>query len=161
MIPDTRSTDLFGNPVRDRKGLRGRPALEISPEDRDVVEAALVRGWTNERAARAVGISVASLKRHFGAALRRRDEARDRMEAMLTATLARKAAEGNVPAIRQLREIMEKDAMLARKSDMKRRQAEAEAAGLSMGKKAARQAAAEQAATEDDGWSDLLGERMH
>lgn len=155
-IDDCRAVDLFGNPVRSRKGQRGRPPLEISSEDRDVVEAALVRGWSNDRIAKSVGISLASLKRHFRAALAQRDAARDRMEVAVFAALARQGLEkGNVGALRQLRELMEKDVARLQQAEMNRRQSEADAKGVKMGKKEAAQQAAE-AALESDGWGDLL-----
>ncbi|MBB4207272.1 sigma-70 family RNA polymerase sigma factor [Roseinatronobacter bogoriensis] len=155
-IQDFRKTDLFGNPVRTRKGQRGRPSLEISAEDRDVVEAALVRGWSNERIAKAVGISVPSLKRHFRSALAKRDAARDRMEAALFSALARQGIDkGNVGALRQLRELLDKDMARAQQAEMHRRQSEADSAGVKLGKKEAAQQAAE-AALQSEGWGDLL-----
>jgi hypothetical protein len=60
---DHRETDLFGQPVRPNKGRRGRPALQVTNEGRDMLEMACARGWPNARIAEAVGISVPSLKR--------------------------------------------------------------------------------------------------
>ena len=163
-IRDVREFDLFGNPARARKGERGRPPLEISSEDRDVVEAALVRGWSNERIAKAVGISVASLKRHFRAALAKRDAARDRMEAAVFATLARQGIEkGNVGALRRIMELMERDVARTRDVEMNRLQREAETKGVKLGKKEAQQQAAQKIVTESSLWGDDLkpGEGMH
>lgn len=125
-----------------------------------MVEAALVRGWTNERIARAVGISVPSLKRHFGPALQLRDQARERMELAAFAKLAREAIEnGNMSAMRQLREAMERDALTRQKAEFERRQREAEERGIGgqakTGKKAAAEAAAKDA-LQDNEWGDLL-----
>jgi hypothetical protein len=58
---DHRETDLFGQPVRPNKGRRGRPALQVTNEGRDMLEMACARGWPNARIAEAVGISVPSL----------------------------------------------------------------------------------------------------
>lgn len=134
-----------------------------------MVEAALVRGWSNERIARAVGISVPSLKRHFRAALDLRDQARERMELAAFAAMAREAIEGrNMSAMRQLREAMERDVMARQKAEFARQQREAEDRGIAtegkVGKKAAAQAAAEEAMQADDGWGGLLsppGKGMH
>ena len=110
---DHRATDLFGNPVRSNKGQRGRPALEITQEDRDAVEAALVKGYTNQRICQAVGISLPSLKRHFRAALQKRDQARDRLELALFVAMARAAIEDRKPAAAtKLLEMMRRDEML-------------------------------------------------
>jgi AcrR family transcriptional regulator len=95
---DHRATDLFGNPVRPNKGRRGRPALEITPEDRDAVEAALVKGYSNQKICEAVGISLPSLKRHFRSSLQQRDRARDRLKLALFAAMARAAIEERKPA---------------------------------------------------------------
>jgi hypothetical protein len=154
---DDRETDLFGNPVRARHGRRGRPPLQLGPEDRDKVEAALARGWSAQRTADAVGISLASLKRYFRAELKERDVMRDRLELAANAKLIRAALEGNMTAMKQLRELMDRDALQGRKRDMEEKQREADAAGLGMGKKEAAQRAAEKA-IKDDGWDDLLGQ---
>ena len=159
---DSRDTDLFGKPVRPSKGRRGRPCLEVDSEDRDMVEAALARGWTVERIAKVLGISPASLKRHFRAELDKREVARDRLELAAFRKLARDAIEGgNASAMRQLREIMAQDALRSNRAEIERRQKEAEAHGIGMaggagatkGKKAQAQAEAEAAA---DGWGGLL-----
>lgn len=153
---DDRPTDLFGNPVRASKGARGRPALEISDHDRDMVEAALARGWSNQRMADAVGMSTASLKRYFRAALKQRDSMRDKLELAANAKLIRAAIkDGNMSAMKQLREMLDRDGLTRRKQTLEAQQREAEAAGLGLGKKEAAQRAAENA-LESDGWGDLL-----
>lgn len=112
-ITDLRTTDLFGNPVRPNKGKRGRPALEISQEDRDAVEAALVKGYSNQRICEALGISLPSLKRHFRPALQMRDQARDRLKLALFAAMARAAIEERKPAAAtKLLEMMRQDELL-------------------------------------------------
>lgn len=157
-FPDDRTTDLFGNPVRESHGKRGRPPLQLGPEERDRVEAALARGWSSQRIANAVGISLASLKRYFRAELRERDVMRDRLELAANARLIRAAIEdGNMTAMKQLRELMERDALAGKKRRIDEQQREAQEAGVGMGKKAAQQKAAEQAA-QDEEWGDLLGQ---
>ena len=152
---DDRDRDLFGNPVRANRGRPGRPALEVTAEDRDAVEAALVRGWSNERIARAVGISPASLKRYFRAALHHRDVAREKMELAMFATVARQAMAGNMSAVKQLRDMMHGDQLARSSAEMRKIQAEAEARGVGLGKKEAAQMGA-QAASQSDEWGDLL-----
>lgn len=153
---DDRVTDLFGHPVRDNVGARGRPPLQISEQDRDMVEAALARGWSNQRIAETVGISTASLKRYFRSALQQRDIARDKLELAANARLIRAALEdGNMSAMKQLRELLDRDGLTRQKRKLEEQQQEAQAAGLGIGKKEAAQRAAEQAATSDD-WGDLL-----
>lgn len=159
---DDRDTDLFGNPVRDNHGRRGRPPLQLTNEHRDMVQAALARGWGAQRIADAVGISLASLKRYFRAELKERDVMRDRMELAANARLIRAAIDdGNMTAMRQLRELMEKDLLAGQKRRLKEQQDEQREAGLGMGKKEAAQRQAEEA-VKDDGWGGLLDapERM-
>lgn len=157
-FPDDRATDLFGNPVRERHGQRGRPPLQLGAEERDRVEAALARGWSGQRIANAVGISLASLKRYFRAELKERDIMRDRLELAANARLIRAAIEdGNMTAMKQLREMMDRDALAGKKRQIDEQQREAQQAGIGMGKKEAAQRAAEKA-TQDDGWDDLLGQ---
>jgi len=153
---DGRATDLFGHPVRDNHGRRGRPPLQLTDEHRDMVQAALARGWSGQRIANAVGISLASLKRYFRAELRERDVMRDRLELAANARLIRAALEGgNMTAMKQLRELMEKDLLAGQKRRIEERQREQRDAGIGMGKKEAAQKEAEQALN-DDGWGDLL-----
>ena len=156
-FPDTRVTDLFGNPVRESYGRRGRPPLQLGAEERDQVEAALARGWSPSRIANAVGISLASLKRYFRAELKQRDVMRDRLELAANARLIRAAIDGNMTAMKQLRELMDRDALAGQKRRMDEMQRESQEAGLGMGKKEAAQRAAEKA-VQDDGWDDLLSQ---
>lgn len=110
---DDRVTDLFGNPVRPNKGQRGRPSLEITQEDRDHVEAALVKGYTNQRICEVIGISLPSLKRHFRASLIKRDNARARLELALFSSMARAAIEGQKPAAAtKVLEMMRRDELI-------------------------------------------------
>jgi len=153
---DDRETDLFGNPVRANHGKRGRPPLQITSEHRDMVQAALARGWGGQRIADALGISLASLKRYFRPELRERDVMRDRMELAANATLIRAAIEdGNMTAMKQLRELMDRDALTRRKVELARMQAEQTEAGVGLGKKELAQREAENALN-DEGWGDLL-----
>lgn len=154
---DDRETDLFGNPVRENHGRRGRPPLQLGKEHRDQVEAALARGWGSQRIADAVGISLASLKRYFRAELKVRDIMRDRLELAANAKLIRAAIEdGNMTAMKQLRELMDRDVLATRKQKLDEQQRQAREAGLGMGKKEAAQRAAENAAKDGDDWGDLL-----
>ena len=120
-----------------------------------MVEAALARGWGNERIARTVGISPASLKRHFRAELAARDAATDRLDLAMFSTTARKAIEGDMGAMRGS---CGRCATRTSSAAMRRRHAEIQASGKGKptGKKAAAQAAAAEAPAVDSGWGDLL-----
>lgn len=109
-MTDGRETDLFGNPVRPRKGLRGRPVKEMSGKDLDMLEAGLMKGWSNQRIADVLGVSLSTLKRNFGPLLKERGEIPDRLQLALFSATVRKAIEkGDMGAIRQLRQMMTED----------------------------------------------------
>ena len=101
--------DLFGNPVRPSKGERGRPAYEATEKDRNKVKLLLALGWSNQRIANAVAISLATLKRYFRAELKVRDQMRDRLEARRLEQAMELALAGNVGAMRQLDRLIEKN----------------------------------------------------
>lgn len=115
-MDDLRETDLFGNPVRARKGQRGRPPKELTEKDLDMLEAGLMQGWTAARIAKALNIGLSTLKRNFGPMLRMAGQMPDRLELLLFATAVRKSLEGDMGAIRQVRQM---------KADNERRLAEA------------------------------------
>lgn len=109
--------DLFGNPVRDRHGQRGRPAFQVTDRNRNKVKLLLALGWNNERVANAVECSLATLKRYFRAELKVRDQMRDRLEAERLMSVAEQAAAGNIGAHRVLGNLIDRnDRMNAERS---------------------------------------------
>lgn len=153
---DHRDTDLFGNPVRARKGLRGRPPVELTAKDLDMLEAALMQGWSNQRTAKVLGVGVSTLKRKFGPLLKQRDQLPDRLSLVLFATAVRKAVEGqDMGAVRQVRQMIADNE--ARLADARMRTADDAPSEEKLGKKEAARRAAEEAAAGDGGaWGDLL-----
>ncbi|WP_143595013.1 hypothetical protein [Thioclava sp. DLFJ4-1] len=110
---DPRERDLFGNPVRAGKGRRGRPAKELTEKDVDMLEAGLMKGWSNQRLADVLGVGLSTLKRNFGPMLRERSEFPDRLKLALFASTVRKALEkGDMGAVRQLRQLIGEDEAL-------------------------------------------------
>lgn len=154
-MDDRRETDLFGNPVRARKGQRGRPPKELSSKDLDMLEAGLVQGWTNKRIASALDIGLSTLKRNFGPLLRVRDHAPDRLQLALFATTARKALEGDMGAVRQLRQLLAESEQKAAAARMSRAGEDAEEKDEPVGKKERARRAAEEVA--ESGGGDLWG----
>jgi hypothetical protein len=109
--------DLFGNPVRERHGQRGRPAFQVTDRNRNKVKLLLALGWGNERVANAIECSPATLKRHFGAELKARDQMRDRLEAERLMLAAEAAAAGNIGAHRVLGNLIDRnDRMVAERA---------------------------------------------
>lgn len=116
-MTDPRETDLFGNPVRVRKGMRGRPPKELTEKDLDALEAGLVRGWSRQRIADALDIGLSTLKRNFGPILSGAATAPDRLKLAIYAATVRKALGGDMGAVRQLRQMITED----ERADMERR----------------------------------------
>ncbi|UCI23692.1 AraC family transcriptional regulator [Mesorhizobium sp. B2-8-5] len=94
--------DLFGHPVREGFGNRGRPPYEPTEKDRNKVKLLLALGWANQRIANALGVSPATLKRYFRADMRERDAMRDRLDARRFEIALEQANAGNVTALREL-----------------------------------------------------------
>lgn len=103
--------DLFGDPVRDASGRRGRPAHRPSQENRNKVIMLLAMGWSNERIASALHISQPTLRRYYFSELKSRLIQRDRLDAHRMWVVTKAANEGNVGAMRL------QDQMLKRNDD--------------------------------------------
>lgn len=101
--------DLFGNPVRLGKGKRGRPPFEVTERIHNKVKLLLALGWSNDRVANAIEVSLATLKRYFRAELARRDMMRDRLDAERIMVVAEQAMDGNVGAARELQRLMDRN----------------------------------------------------
>jgi AraC-like DNA-binding protein len=99
--------DLFGHPIPDWKGKRGRPPYEPTEKDRNKIKLLLALGWSIERMANGVGISPATLKRYFRAELQVRSAMRDRLEARRFEIAMEQANAGNVAALKELGKMIE------------------------------------------------------
>jgi DNA invertase Pin-like site-specific DNA recombinase len=55
--------DLLGDPIPPNWGKRGRPPHIPTQENRNKIILLLAQGWTNERIAGAIGITLNTLKR--------------------------------------------------------------------------------------------------
>lgn len=108
-MDDPRDTDLFGNPVRKRRGLRGRPKKDLTAKDLDALEAGLARGWSRQRIAKALDIGLSTIKRNFGPLLSGSGTAPERLKLALYAATVRKALDGDVGAVRLMRQMIAED----------------------------------------------------
>lgn len=102
------SFDLFGNPVRVGKGMRGRPPFVPTEKDRNKVKLLLALGWVPGRVANALGVSLATLKRYFRAELSEREAMRDRLDARRIEVAAEAALAGNMAAMRIFEAMIER-----------------------------------------------------
>ncbi|KEP68432.1 hypothetical protein DL1_11890 [Thioclava dalianensis] len=78
-----------------------------------MLEAGLMKGWSNQRLSEVLGIGLSTLKRNFGPVLKGRGEMPDRLKLAIFAATVRKALEkGDMGAVRQLRQMMGEDEAL-------------------------------------------------
>jgi len=104
--------DLFGDPIPDNWGRRGRPAHIITRENRNKCLLLAALGWNNERIARALHITAPTLKRNYFRELRFRDEQRDRLDASLAMRLWKEVEAGNVAAMKEFRRLLERNDLM-------------------------------------------------
>lgn len=148
--------DLFGDPVPEGHGRRGRPAHVPTDRNRSKVSMLLAFGWSNERIANAIGITPPTLRKVYFRELKFRTEMRDRLDARIAEVLWTGVSEGNVAAIKEFRKVLERsDMMLAESALRPRRDQPAPTREPKLGKK---ETAVRDARTghEGTGWSTLL-----
>ncbi|RWM02111.1 MAG: AraC family transcriptional regulator [Mesorhizobium sp.] len=110
--------DLFGHPVREGFGNRGRPPYEPTEKDRNKVKLLLALGWANQRIANALGVSPATLKRYFRADMKERDAMRDRLDARRFEIAFEQANAGNVTALRELGAMIDRNDRMSIEASM-------------------------------------------
>lgn len=147
--------DLFGNPVIDRRGKAGRPSYVPNERDSNKIKLLLALGWTNERIAHAISLSVPTLRKHYFQLLKVRDYQRDMLDAARLAKLWDLFMSGNVGASKEFGRLLEKsDAMQADRA-FRGDDSSPEPRPERLGKKELAQIAAEEAEKSDD-WGDDL-----
>ncbi|QCP88107.1 hypothetical protein EYE35_21040 [Cereibacter sphaeroides] len=100
--------DLFGNPVEAGSGKPGRPRKSATLEDRNKVNMLLAVGWSNERIAAVMRMSLPTFRRVFLQELKIRPVARDMLDARRLELALTAAQAGNVGAMRQVDRLLEK-----------------------------------------------------
>ncbi|GAB5432191.1 MAG: hypothetical protein EpisKO_15610 [Epibacterium sp.] len=104
--------DLFGDPVRQSNGRRGRPKHVATQENRNKVMVLLAMGWGNDRIAAALHCSPPTLRKHYFSELKARDIQRDRFDAHRLMVTLEQANKGNVGAMRLLNQMVEKNDLM-------------------------------------------------
>jgi hypothetical protein len=104
--------DLFGDPIPERWGRRGRPQHIATLQNRNKVSMLLAFGWNNERIARALSITPPTLRKNYFRELKFREEMRDRMDARLAEKLWDQVEAGNVGAMREFRKFIEQNDLM-------------------------------------------------
>ena len=94
--------DLFGEVVPAGRGKRGRPAHQWTVENSNKINLLFATGHEPEDAARMLGISMPTLRKHYFFELERYDAARLRLKGKLLNGLMAEADKGNVAAAKEL-----------------------------------------------------------
>ncbi|OYR18937.1 hypothetical protein [Brucella thiophenivorans] len=101
--------DLFGQPVREGFGKKGRPPYAPSEKDRNKVKLLLALGWSISRIGNALDVSGKTIQRYFSLELKSRDGMRDRLDARRFEIAMDQANAGNVTALRELGAMIERN----------------------------------------------------
>jgi hypothetical protein len=104
--------DLFGEPVPDGWGGRGRPAHVASQQNRNRVSMLVALGWSNKRIAAALFVTLPTLRKHYFSELKFREVARDRLDATLATKLWDLFLAGNVAAGKEFRKLVERNDLM-------------------------------------------------
>jgi hypothetical protein len=147
--------DLFGDPIPQGRGARGRPKHVATTENRNKVKLLLALNWTNERIAAALCISQPTLRSNYFQELKLRDIQRDRLDARRFELAMREANKGNVAALKELGKMIEAEDRKKAVRDFDRTGDEEVLKPAKIGKKEAARLAAEQAGS-GGGWGDDL-----
>src|ERR1044072_9154116 len=92
---------LFGDPIPDNWGKRGRPQHVPTTENINKFTMLVASGWGNEHIATAMDITLPTLRRHYFSLIKRlRDTARARLDAAFQMHVWKEVQEGNVAAMR-------------------------------------------------------------
>lgn len=96
-----KSFDLFGDPIPDNWGKRGRPQHIPTTENINKVTMLVALGWGNERIATAMDIALPTFRKHYFSLVKRlRETARDRLDAAYALHLWKQVQDGNAGAMR-------------------------------------------------------------
>lgn len=105
--------DLLGDPVADNFGGRGRPPHMPTQQNRNRVSMLVGLGWSNERIAGALLVTLPTLRKHYFSELKLRGVARDRLDARLAMKLWEQVEVGNVGAMREFQKLLERNDLMA------------------------------------------------
>jgi hypothetical protein len=137
--------DLFGDLTTLPSGRRGRPSHRWSKSAADRVIMGLAMGYGDKEIAAGLGVSLPTLRKYYFSELKRRDMQRMRFELWRAETLAAKAADGDVGAMKELAKVMDR-----RDRHLLSEKLKEEGTDQPIGKKDARRKAAADAIDGDD-----------
>ncbi|QXZ79651.1 hypothetical protein [Rhizobium sp. L51/94] len=104
----TKSFDLFGDPIPEGFGKRGRPPHVVTAATKAKVILLMAIGRKDYEIALALGISEPTLRKNYREQLRSREEAKFKLEASRLLKLYEQVEEGNVAAIKEMGKVQER-----------------------------------------------------
>lgn len=111
--------DLFGDPVPENWGKRGRPQHIPTAENINKVTMLVALGWSNERVANSLNITLPTFRKHYFSLVKRlRDTARDRLDASFAMHLWKQVQDGNAGAMRLWLAFMERNDRMGAETEM-------------------------------------------
>jgi hypothetical protein len=116
--------DLFGDPVPANHGGRGRPQHVPTLENRNRVSVLLAAGWSNERIAGVLRVTLPTLRKHYFSELKFREVARDRLNAMLLTKAVEGVKDGKAASIKLCVQMIERNDLMTFGQATKPRHAE-------------------------------------
>ncbi|QAY77913.1 AraC family transcriptional regulator [Sphingosinicella sp. BN140058] len=150
--------DLFGDPVPEGFGRRGRPPHLVTDRNRNKVMLLLGLKWSPGRIAGALGITLPTLRKYYFRELAKADSMLDRMKASHFQSLFDEMRKGNVAAAKEVGRMLDRidAALFGIGSDDSEQPQEAAPATRAMGKKEQAAAEARTAGAGSDWGNDLL-----
>lgn len=136
--PDYQDKDLFGFAVRANFGGRGKPAHAPSDDSRKLVVAMWAMNKTNEYCAAALGISEPTFRKYYFSTKAQqalKENARAPIDALMVSAAIRGAEEGNMAAVKTLRELLHNADMQRLSKEIARGRAEEDEKPEKLGKK--------------------------
>lgn len=100
--------DLFGDPIPEGFGKRGRPPHVPTERNRNKVMVLLAVGWLPKRIAAALGVTMPTLRKHYFFELRSRGVMLDRLKAAHLTTLLEQMRAGNIQAVKEMGRIIDR-----------------------------------------------------
>lgn len=111
--------DLFGDPIPDNWGKRGRPQHIATTENINKVTMLVALGWNNERVATALDITLPTLRKHYFSLIKRlRETARDRLDAAFAMHIWKEVQTGSVAAMRMWQLFLDRNDAMRAEADL-------------------------------------------
>jgi hypothetical protein len=134
--------DLFGLPVKERRGDAGRPSHEPTDEIRNKIIVLFALGWTKESVASAIGLSLPTFRKHYFSEIKMQDVALLRVKGRQIERLWTKAEGGDVGAMKEIGKMLDRVELAALSERVSTRKEEEAPRAPKLGKKEQQKVAA-------------------